>query len=732
MICMKKEGEVFLKAGSKVKHVLVVALLMFSMVFVIVPLNNKPVSALDVTSWQYYKKITIDHTKVPATLTNFPVLFLNTSASFAHAQADGDDFMFVANGNTTKYNHEIESFASNKLIAWVNITTMSSSVDTVVWLYYGNSGCSSQQNPTGVWNSNYKVVLHMNGTTTIQDSTSNNHDGTATSDEATGFINKAQSFTKTSSDYINMGDANDFSFGDASADIPFTWSCWMKPDYTETSSYQYYSLFNKFSTNNWEYQYYYVTKTGVAHRFDVLICDESTDKYQSIFYTYYPSKTSYNYVTLTYNANELASGLNFYVNGTKVSRTCTNMSGYVAMENKNANLEIGALNGADFYNGLLDEVHISNVERNSSWISAEYNNQYSPSTFLSVSIEIANPTFPIVPSAPVYFEARTQNSSRIMLNWTHGATGVDKTVIRANIGSYPTLSTGSTIYNGTLHGYNHTGLVNNTHWFYRCYTWNSTGVGTYNTTSLRSHDTTMGISLVNVSMTNLNCTGSYTSEIGNRFVYQEDSDTATGGLITNAVDGIWTTYEEGDGSSRTWILNYTAPSMCWNATWMVKDYDSLTSSIVYHNFSLNHSVVSQGYAKMKVETYWGDTELVIYYVFYNGGYTQIYTDSDTSRFYEEAVNWYWYGYLVNFTAESQLNIQETLVNCTAINVSHWVSPYWDIWFNATGTGNGTGNASGSVIVNVNGRSFTWFFTVGLFGGVSFGMVLWRRKRRKEG
>jgi hypothetical protein len=90
------------------------------------------------------------------------------------------------------------------------------------------------------------------------------------------------------------------------------------------------------------------------------------------------------------------------------------------------------------------------------------------------------------------------------------------------------------------------------------------------------------------------------------------------------------------------------------------------------------------------------------------------------------------GWVVNYTSESQLNIQETLVNCTAINVSHWVSPFWDIWFNATGTGNGTGNASGSVIVNVNGRSFTWFFTVGLFGGVSFGMVLWRRKRRKEG
>lgn len=35
-------------------------------------------------------------------------------------------------------------------------------------------------------------------------------------------------------------------------------------------------------------------------------------------------------------------------------------------------------------NGSLDEIRLSNVARSASWITAEYNNQSSPSTFYSV------------------------------------------------------------------------------------------------------------------------------------------------------------------------------------------------------------------------------------------------------------------------------------------------------------------------------------------------------------
>ena len=167
-------------------------------------------------SWSYRKKITIDNTKVSANETDFPVLIsLATDADLAaDAQADGDDILFTSTDGTTKLDHEIELFvsATGQLIAWVEIPSLSSTADTDIYMYYGNAGASNQQNITGTWNANYMGAWHMKDdpdNSTIQDSTSNNNDGTkraaANPVEADGKIGKGQSFTATNSDYISTG-----------------------------------------------------------------------------------------------------------------------------------------------------------------------------------------------------------------------------------------------------------------------------------------------------------------------------------------------------------------------------------------------------------------------------------------------------------------------------------------------------------------------------------------------
>ena len=114
--------------------------------------------------WSYCKKITIDRGFVTGDLQNFPVLIHNTSYDFYnHAQYDGDDFVFVSADNMTKYNHEIEKYdgASGELIAWINVTSLSDSEDTIIWMYYGNPNCDPQQNIPGTWDSNFVGVYHM-------------------------------------------------------------------------------------------------------------------------------------------------------------------------------------------------------------------------------------------------------------------------------------------------------------------------------------------------------------------------------------------------------------------------------------------------------------------------------------------------------------------------------------------------------------------------------------------
>ena len=55
------------------------------------------------TSWNYRVALTIDHTKVSGTLTNFPVLVnITNSALQQYAQTNGNDILFTSSDGTDK------------------------------------------------------------------------------------------------------------------------------------------------------------------------------------------------------------------------------------------------------------------------------------------------------------------------------------------------------------------------------------------------------------------------------------------------------------------------------------------------------------------------------------------------------------------------------------------------------------------------------------------------------
>ena len=135
-------------------------------------------------NFTHYKIITLNHTKVSGlnNLTNFPVLIsIFDTDLHDDVQSDGNDIAFA--NDTLWLDHEIELFNQDfnsshaQLIAWVRIPLLTVSVDTNITMYYGNPYILSQENPTGVWDDNYKGVWHMKEVNTI-DSTSNNNDGT--------------------------------------------------------------------------------------------------------------------------------------------------------------------------------------------------------------------------------------------------------------------------------------------------------------------------------------------------------------------------------------------------------------------------------------------------------------------------------------------------------------------------------------------------------------------------
>ena len=107
------------------------------------------------------KTIVIDHTRVAADLVNFPVPIKITDADdpiFTLARADGFDIWFTdEDGNTLDHQVAIWDPTNHLALFYVRIASLSSTVDTVIFLYYGDTAAHTEDgsNPTEVWDENY-------------------------------------------------------------------------------------------------------------------------------------------------------------------------------------------------------------------------------------------------------------------------------------------------------------------------------------------------------------------------------------------------------------------------------------------------------------------------------------------------------------------------------------------------------------------------------------------------
>lgn len=200
----------------------------------------KEKSLMEIDPWwnstfPYKVKLTIDHTKIDADLTNFPELVYFTSAwmNWSNVQDDLDDFRFVDSTEATLLDAELESYTVNDK-AWIHVRLHSVSyiVDTDFYAYFGNPTASSAWNPEGVWDSNFVMVQHMTDnpdTSHIKDSTSNANNGLkyASGDPAqtAGQMGPAQDFdgANTIGSYIKILDASNLRLTTA-----FTISVWVK------------------------------------------------------------------------------------------------------------------------------------------------------------------------------------------------------------------------------------------------------------------------------------------------------------------------------------------------------------------------------------------------------------------------------------------------------------------------------------------------------------------------
>lgn len=356
------------------------------------------------SSWSYRKKITIDNAKVTANLVDFPVLiYLPSDGDLASdAQIDADDILFTAADETTKLSHEIEEFdnSTGKLVAWVKIPILSAASNTIIYMYYGNPGISSQQNASGVWDANYKMVQHLQestgGTNAILDSTANGNHGTDNNTPtlgATGKIDGAITFDGAD-DLIEVSDS-------VSLDITsgITIEAWVNPT-TIDADHRRIVIKSHTDWNAPHYMYsLWVHQDGLGFGFN----DGTTRIYANKGSV---STGSWQYVAATYNGTLQE----WYIDGSSVG---TQAATGTIVTNDQPLIIGSALGTTTRFDGTIDEVRISNVARSSDWLGTSYNNQNTPATFFSLGSEESSPSSPITVGAPVF----RINKFRVIVPW---------------------------------------------------------------------------------------------------------------------------------------------------------------------------------------------------------------------------------------------------------------------------------------------------------------------------
>ncbi|MHA2028676.1 MAG: LamG-like jellyroll fold domain-containing protein, partial [Candidatus Kariarchaeaceae archaeon] len=375
--------------------------------------------------FRYRKQITIDNNQVnsPSPLTDFPLLIdIYDTDLRDKTQPDGDDIIFT-DITGTKLDHELELYdqmfndSFTHLVAWVRIPTLHATIDTELFLYYGNLNTGSTENPTGVWDSNYKGVWHLSEDPTatapqFKDSTTNTNHGTSnnlvSNDQITGQIDGALNFTDLDSDYINIGDQSSLNMGSGE----FSLELWFNYDGSDKGP-----LAGKGSYGSNGIRYYLAIETteGVIK---AEIDDDGAGGKEIIttgLVTYADS--------MWHQAMMVRDGnyLRLYIDGLEVSDSPKDITGYGNLDralpfyiNTLASDTGGSL--TDWSNVKMDEVRVSNIARSSNWIETGFTNQDNPSNFYTINSEENQSNWFEYPGIVEWVAGDSENSATVTTN----------------------------------------------------------------------------------------------------------------------------------------------------------------------------------------------------------------------------------------------------------------------------------------------------------------------------
>lgn len=341
-------------------------------------------------SWAKRQPLTIDHNQVAGDLADFPVLLTEANVQpslFAHAKSDGSDIVVTAGDGVTKLKRELVGFdnVANTMELYVKVPFLSSSADTLLYLYYDNPS-ASLANDDDTWDSGYVMVQHMEDASpsTILGSTGNHYVGTKgdvphtnptyrvnPSVEVDGKIGRAQAFDMS---WIDVGVHADFNLRQH-----FTVEVWafpVTPDEQYNGAVVSHDMLS--TGRQWDAP---ILMDGWPPQVTLQVRKSGDRRVHAGL----PNYDHWNHIAAVYNDTDPKL---LFLNGVKNSQPGDGLLD----DAPSTPLVIGTHYKFNWENhpsflGVIDEVRISNVARSDEWIATGRNYQLDPSAFSSAGDE---------------------------------------------------------------------------------------------------------------------------------------------------------------------------------------------------------------------------------------------------------------------------------------------------------------------------------------------------------
>jgi len=332
------------------------------------------------SGWAKRIKVTVSNTNIDSDLTHFPLLLTlgasvgtgsdDTTCVFDELTSDNNrkKIAVTKDDGTTQCYVEIEKWddANEKAVLWVSKSdlVLSSTGTTDLYLYYDSSHADNTTyvgdigDRTEVWDSNFKGVWHLaedpSGTAPQEtDSTSNNNDGTSGGSMTSGDLVAAK-----------IGDGLDFDGSDdrimktsptGGNTQNFTVEAWVKADTSTQNRCVFNHVIDNGSTSYVMYvldnDYFYGQIGGSGYTTNLSI-----------------SLATYYYLAFSYDGTTMRFRANGNTDSHALTTTVPDGDSFVIGNN----YRVSPPTSNSEFDGIIDEVRISNIARSAAWIKATY------------------------------------------------------------------------------------------------------------------------------------------------------------------------------------------------------------------------------------------------------------------------------------------------------------------------------------------------------------------------